>query len=161
MRNFFKKLFEKKDAPKKFMFTSRNLADMTGNGEMVRRDGGNRWARNNSLLEYVTIDTITNSPWSATSTTGVAVPVSGMSKSPNQEDQRREAEPIAVFKEIKTEPLDISFDNLNQKIKNVEERIDILKEHLDEAHLQDEHRALFYLKNRRKYLDTKAKNPID
>lgn len=162
MRNFFKKLFDKPEEKKKFMFTTRNLAEPTGNGDRIRREGGNRWATS----EYISIDSIVGTFQSSgtnsnTISSGVAMPLGNPEHRKIPEDQRKAVEPKAVFDEIKREPLDISFENLPTKIKGVEERIAVLKEHLDEGHLQDEHRALFYLKNRLQYLSTRAKHPID
>lgn len=66
-----------------------------------------------------------------------------------------------MFKEIKTQPLDVSFDDLPAKISAVEARIEILREHLSDDHLGDEHRTLFYLRNRLKYLSTRKRNPLN
>ena len=76
-------------------------------------------------------------------------------------DDRKKVEPKDVFGELKNEHIEFSFDNLDEKIAVVTERINVLKEHLGDAQLNDEHRALFYLTNRQKYLKTKAKAPLD
>lgn len=166
--NYFKKLFTKKEEKKKYLFTTRNLANKTANGDLVRREGGNRWADSFQSIENLIQSSSTNNTlsdvaiaYNTSSSHGGGSTQDPPSEPKKPEDPRKEVEPKAVFGEIKTEPLDISFENLDEKIKNVTERIDILKDHLDEAHLQDEHRALFYLKNRRKYMDTRKNYPID
>lgn len=159
MRNFFKK---KVVAEPKFVFTTRNIADNTSNGDRVRRVGGARegdWSSS-----FTTIESLVASDYaiyqSGTTSGQVAVPV-GTEKSTKPEDARVAAEPKNVFKEIKTEPLDISFADLPTKIKNVEERITILSEHLKPEQLMDENRALFYLKNRLKYTSTRFTRPLN
>lgn len=143
-------LHGKEEKPQGFVFTTRHMANPTGNGDLIRRQGANVSGLAGS---YVTIDSIVQSSgW------GTNDSVKSTSKSV---DERGEVEPKQVFDEIKRETPDISFDNLDERIEAVEERIEILKEHLDESHLGDEHRALFYLKNRRKYVETRKKLPID
>ena len=144
--NYFKKLLGIKDK-KKFVFTTRNIANSTGNGERIRQNGG------------FTSDFATISEWSA-------MPYGSISESSPKStgkdtDKRKLVEPKEVFDEIKKETPEISFTNLDEKIKVVTERIEILKEHIGEGQLGDEHRTLFYLKNRQKYLKTQKKNPLD
>lgn len=149
MKNFFKRIFSEKKKP--FVFTTRNLALNTMNGERIADSSnsfftvndavyGSSLAQSNGVLSYTTLDN---------------------PKETKKEDPRKVVEPKAVFEEIKKEGPELSFDNLDEKIKTVTERIDILKEHLDESHLGDEHKTLFYLKNRKTYLKTMKKNPID
>lgn len=133
MKNFFDRIFKK---DKKFVYTTRNLGHNTGNGERIGRD---------------TISGSVISDWVISSTDNIEKKV----------DERKSVEPIEVFNELKQETPKISFDNLEEKIKVVSERIKVLKEHLTEDHLNDENRTLFYLKNRQKYLKTKSKTPFD
>lgn len=155
MKNYFKRIFGEKKKP--FMFTTRNMARPTGNGDRIINAGGQM---SNILLID---DIISSSSWgTATNSNGVfevgtPMPV----QVPLPSDIRKAVEPKEVFEEIKKENIEFSFDNLDEKIKVVSERINILKEHLDEGHLADEHRSLFYLKNRKSYLKTKDKNPLD
>lgn len=78
-----------------------------------------------------------------------------------KKDKRKKVNPIDVFKEVEIEDIEISFDNLEEKIKAVTERVGILKEHLDEDHFKDEYKTVFYLQNRLKYLKLKKKHPLD
>lgn len=138
MRNFFKRFFGGKQ--KSFVFTTANIANNTANGRRINTEG-----TINSAFTSID-DLIVN-----VDSRGEKV----------VEDARKVIEPKAVFEEIKRETPEISFDNLDGKIESVKGRIDILKEHLDEEHLKDEHRTLFYLKNRKKYLKTRHKYPLD
>lgn len=163
MKNFFDRMLGKKE-PKKgeYVFTTRHMAEPTGNGDRIRRGGGS----GNSLDgTFITIDQLTNS-YSATNSmvgsSAVYVPGDAVKSSkPGTTPERKEVEPKEVFNEIKRETPEISFDDLPYKIAAVEERIKILSEHLDPGHLKDEQRALFYLKNRQKYLETRDKYPLD
>jgi len=171
MRNFFKKLFGEKK--KGFLFTSRNLANPTMNGERIAVRRGE--TNSQFISDFITIESLTQSSlqqWgSATMTssgsTGTnsippSVPDPATNKTPEPKvDPRIAVEPKAVFNEIKLEGLEPDFSNLDMKIKAVSERIEVLKEHLKEDHLMDEHKALFFLKNRRKYLDTRKKFPLN
>lgn len=168
MRNFFHKMFRQKDLPKGFVFTTRNLASPTGNGDRIRRSGSAAapWDGNIITIDSISQGWSTNTNTNSYAGAAIAVPSNyGMqaSNQPGQpSDQRKAVEPKEVFDEIKAENTpEVSFENLDEKIAVVEERIGILKQHLDEGHLTDEHRALFYLKNRRAYLDTRKKNPMD
>jgi hypothetical protein len=141
MQNYFKRMF----APKKpkFLFTTKNMARHTGNGDRIMPAGGANISGEGTLMDLA---------FTYTSVGDAAKP----------EDTRKAVEPKAVFEELKNEKTpDVSFDNLPAKIKSVEDRLKILKEHLSEDHLMDEHRTLFYLKNRQKYLSTQKKNPLD
>lgn len=153
MRNYFKRLF----GPKKkgFMFTTRNLGHSTPNGErmtsdsvMVSGSGTVSYGVDTALMSYVPDQTETTA----------RLP---FKNPPEKVDQRKVVEPKAVFDELKQKTPEISFDNLDEKIRVVSERIEILKEHLDNEHLKDEHMTLFYLQNRKKYLKTKEKFPIN
>lgn len=156
MKNFFQRMRDKKSGKNqekgKFVATTRSiLAEGTGNGDLIRRprQGTHRVGNPttiDSLIQFTQSDggSYTNSTKS--------VPVA---------DTRKAVEPKEVFEMIKKETPEISFDNLDAKIEVVEERLRILKEHLDEGHLGDENQALFYLRNRRKYLTTRTKFPMD
>ncbi len=164
MRNYFKRIFggEKKG----FVFTTRNLAYHTGNGDRIARgrdDGGSQ-----SMGSFIAVSDLIPSSATTTSmgnsTAAIYIPpgqyVSG-DPTPRALDERKEVEPKAVFEEIKKEEILPDFGNLDEKIRVVEERIKVLKEHLDDSHLIDEHKALFFLENRRKYLSTRKKYPLD
>lgn len=132
----------------KFLLTTQNLiANHTGNGDVM--DYGN------VLSEYITIESITEG-WNNSSSSAAAVKVVK-----KKEDERKDIEPIQVFAEMKKETPDISFADLEPKIKAVKERMSILEQHLSPEHLKDEMRTLWYLENRLKYLKTRKKNPID
>ncbi len=152
MRNFFKR----KEMKPEFTFTTRSLAHSTMNGELIRREGASSGGEPQWSNTFQTIESIV--------ATDYAVLNSGdgpVKKTAPPVDPRRAVEPKDVFKEIKTEPLAVSFDDLPRKIAAVEQRIEVLKEHLDPQHLGDENRALFYLRNRLKYLSTRKKHPLD
>lgn len=156
MRNFFKRLLTKEDVKKPFVYTTAHMAEQTGNGARISR-------RSNTINNgnFISIDSLTtnNQEWGIS---GSLVSVSGgTGQTQTKVDERKAVEPKEVFEEIKTESPAISFDNLDEKIEAVGNRIEILKEHLDESHLGDEQKTLFYLKNRRKYLETRMKNPLD
>lgn len=145
MKNYFKRMFARKPQP--FVYTTSNMRNRTGNGDRIMPVSGRR--SNDTFFTWSSNDILT----------GV---VGGSEGSKKPADVRKETEPKAVFEELKAESTpEVSFDLLPQKIKSVSERIGILKEHLDESHLMDEHRALFYLKNRQKYLSTMRKSPLD
>lgn len=154
MKNYFKRLFQK-DNPK-YVFTTRNIARQTGNGERISVSGNyNQFWSVQDASQLVDVSHWTNSPGiQASSSTLPQTPIKPV-------DERKSVEPKAVFEEIKKENIEFSFENLDEKIKSVTERIEILKEHLGEDHLGDEHRALFYLTNRKKYLSTMKKYPLD
>lgn len=163
MRNFFTRILgEKKKA---FVFTTRNLANHTINGDTIAgaTAGPARWNAN----DFITIDSIVATQMGELTTTNSntignqGLGAQAPSKQPKQGDARIAVEPKAVFDEIKRETPEISFDRLDEKIAAVTERLDVLKQHLDETRLGDEHKALFYLKNRRRYLDTRGKLPLD
>lgn len=147
--NYFKKLL-KKVKKQKFVFTSRNLGYQTGNGE-VMSDRSTQ-----SAFDFITVNEIGgwNTLSGSTNSTSTAVPV-------EKKDERKAVEPKEVFNEIKSEVPAMSFEDLEEKIKVVKERISVLKEHVSVEHLGDEHRTLFYLENRLKYLKTKKKHPLD
>lgn len=170
MRNFFEKLFGGKRQTG-FIFTSRNLANPTGNGDRILRRGG---ASGAPLTDYITLNEATSGAqlWYSSNDVGTVSSVSsgsanGIASTPGSKQAaptapvRKKVEPKEVFDEIKRETPEISFENLEEKIKVVTERINILKEHLGENHLRDEHQALFYLKNRLTYLKTMKKAPLD
>lgn len=148
MKNFFERLgFKNK---KKFLFTTKDLAQHTGNGDRINTAGTGTisnsgfYSINDGLTQWV-------------GSTNDSTP-----STPNiPEDKRKPIEPKAVFEELKKQVPDVSFDNLDEKIKVVTDRIRILSEHLDEAHLKDEHMTLFYLKNRKTYLKTRGKYPFN
>lgn len=150
MKNYFKRLFagEKK---KEFVFTTTNLGVYTGNGTRIsdRPQGTSNGFTSieNIANSYVISETITSS--------------NPIKRVEPPKDERKEVMPIEVFNEVKKEGLEPDFGNLDEKIKVVSDRIEILKEHLSEEHLMDEHKALFFLKNRRKYMDTRKKYPLD
>ena len=153
MRNFFNKVFGDKKA---FRFTTSNLGEPTGNGTRIRR--GNPGSL--STDQFITIDSISQGRSTTYSTSGAVVAI-GPNSNPPKEDERKAVQPKEVFAEIKREEADVSFDGLDDKIRVVEERIALLKEHLDEGHLIDEHKALFFLRNRKAYLKTRKKHPFD
>jgi len=148
MQNYFKRLFmgEKK---KGFMFTTTNLGTQTGDGMRISdRPQGNQ-------SNFISIDSL------YTQNVGIGTESPNTQKVEPPKDERKEVKPIEVFNEIKKEGLEPNFNNLDKKIKVITDRIEILKEHLSEEHLMDEHKALFFLKNRRKYADTRKKYPLD
>jgi hypothetical protein len=165
MKNFFKR---NKVDKKKFLFTTRDLANHTANGDRISPPHSDSNSQNLSgLTQFYAV----GDPLSSSSTMGgmiTGIPVASESSGQNpapkatteKKDERKTVEPKAVFEELKQQNPEVSFHELDEKIKVVEERINVLKEHLDESHLKDEHLALFYLKNRRKYLETKGKHPI-
>ena len=150
MKNYFKRIFG--ENKKKFVFTTRNLGLRTGNGELMDTAGSN--SGSTSTGSFITIDDSVVQSWGTISSTPAA-------EVKTIEDKRKVVQPKEVFEEIKKETPAISFENLDEKIRVVSERIEVLKEHLDESHLRDEHMTLFYLENRRKYLKTRSKYPID
>lgn len=172
IKNFFKKKEREKRGPK-FMFTTRDLGHRTGNGERIGNDspvlsqpseysvrsiGFDGGTQSSAILNYYTINDSINGQF------GQAVAVPGASSPTEQskkEDTRKAVEPKAVFEEVKRKTPDVSWDRLDEKIKVVSDRINVLKEHLDESHMKDEHTALFFLKNRRNYLKTKKKFPMN
>jgi len=154
MKNYFKRLFEKEKP--KYVFTTKNIARITGNGDRITTAGN----FNNFFTVNEAVGFSDATQWSG----GPSIPnsISGVSQQNTPPvDTRKAVEPKAVFEEIKKENIEFSFENLDEKIKSVTERIEILKEHLGEDHLGDEHRALFYLTNRKKYLTTMKKYPLD
>ena len=157
MKNFFKRLLLRETAKKDFVFTTRNLGEPTGNGMRIADVVGNH------LGNVLTIDTLIGDSSTTNYSSAVQMISTGESvKSPSKPvDERKAVEPKAVFEEIKREDPGISFENLDEKIEAVAERIRILTEHLPADHLGDEQRTLFFLKNRKKYFKTKKKNPID
>jgi hypothetical protein len=166
MKNYFKRLlFRDSNKGKKFVFTSRNLGYQTGNGERIRSNEGNNGSMsiNSGVTSsgYTIISDYISTTDPSGSPVGITLPSSPNKKMDIKVDERKEVKPVEVFNEIKKEGLEPDFSNLDIKIKAVEDRIKVLKEHLDDEHLVDEHKALFFLKNRRKYLDTKKKYPID
>jgi hypothetical protein len=159
MKNFFKRLMLRQQGKKEFVFTTRNLGESTGNGTRIADGVGNQ------LGNFISIETLADNSLTAyTSSLGgvLAVGPQESSKTPSKPaDERKAVEPKAVFEEIKRDDPGISFEDLDEKIAAVEERIRILSEHLPVDHLGDENRTLFFLKNRKKYLKTRKKNPID
>jgi hypothetical protein len=159
MKNYFKKLFGE-GKPKAFMFTTRHLGEQTGNGERISREAhspANNWVVVN---EFITGDTATSVGYGSNAYGMSTTP--GASKTAPKVDERKEVKPIEVFNEIKKEGLEPDFSRLDEKIKAIEDRIEILKEHLKDEHLTDEHKALFFLKNRRTYANkTMKKYPLD
>lgn len=154
MQNYFKRLFggEKK---KGFLFTTTNLGTQTGNGMRISdRPQG-------TPSNYFSIESAVAYTQSAVLTEAVPANSLTIKKVEQPKDERKEVQPIEVFNEIKKDGLEPDFANLDEKIKVVSDRIEILKQHLSEDHLMDEHKALFFLKNRRKYLDTRKKYPLD
>lgn len=150
MQNYFKRLFGNK---KGFVFTTKNLAVQTGNGDRIRNSGDPHVLQN-----FVQISDWTQSSSTNGGSTGYVV---GASATQPKVDERKAVEPKAVFEEIKKEDIEIDFSNLNNKITSVKERLRVLREHLDENHLADEYQALFFLENRKKYLETQKKCPLD
>ena len=164
MKNFFDRIKAAIIPKDKFVFTTNNLGRNTANGMRIQDAGvGSDSAQLNS---FVSIDNLTQS-WGATNTNSTGVSIGSITgnieaiKSTKKEDERKTVEPIEVFDEIKRETPSISFEDLDTKIGVVKERIAVLKEHLDESHLRDEHKALFFLENRKKYLKTQKKTPLD
>ena len=143
MKNFFKRLFSKKN--KEFTATRRFIGRETGNGTRIRE-------QNQIVSDFVSFD---NLIYTSSTNSGT------QSNSDKKIDDRIAIDPKAVFEEIKNQTPEVSFENLDNKIKIVKERVGILKEHIDESHLQDEYKTLFYLENRQKYLKTKDKFPLD
>lgn len=159
MKNYFKRLFGE-GKKKAFMFTTRHLADQTGNGERISRDAHSHAEVFTSIGDYIT-DSSTGINYSAQAYGQLAYGGSAKSTGEKKVDERKEVQPIEVFNEIKKEGLEPDFTRLDEKIKAIEDRIKILKEHLRDEHLTDEHKALFFLKNRRTYLKTMKKTPFD
>ncbi len=151
MKNYFKRLFAKDK--KKFVFTTTNLGESTGNGMRIsgRAQG--------TSSGFVSIESLYTEAVS-TNTNNVHMFQSGKQVG-SPKDYRKEVQPIEVFNEIKKEGLEPNFNDLDKKIETVTKRIEILREHLSEEHLMDEHKALFFLRNRRKYLETRKKYPLD
>ncbi len=168
MKNFFKRNKEIKKP--EFVFTTRHIARQTGNGERISGSGNNSGTLLFDTSQYAVVSEFipSNIAFSGgTNTNATQGVLSGpnpnvlVGLSAGKSVERKAVEPKAVFEEIKRENVEIDFTNLDEKIKVVEERINILKEHLTTEHLQDEHRALFFLKNRRTYLKTQKANPLD
>lgn len=155
MQNFFKRIMGEKKKP--FLFTTKNLAVQTGNGDRIRTQNDSHALSGFVQVSDWASEVVSNSYYGS-STGGMSLPVEGK-KTPT--DERKAVEPKEVFEEVKRENIEMDFSNLDEKIKVVSERIEILKEHLPEEHLGDEHKALFFLKNRRKYLDIMKKTPLD
>ncbi len=153
MINFFKKIILG-DKKKGFVFTTNNIRVRTGNGDLINQPEFGGWTPISSFI----VDSSDVGTVGVSTGSNSGVVFTGQTK---QEDSRIVVEPKAVFEEIKRESPEISFENLEEKIKVVTERISILKDHLSDEHLKDEHRSVFYLKNRLKYLKTKTKNPLD
>jgi len=147
MQNYFKRLFGKK---KKFVYTTRDLArGSDNNGELVR----------GTTQHFFTIGDIaspTTRLYVPSGIPGISVEAENVPNLPSPKIERVAVKPIEVFNEIKKEDIEVDFKNLDEKIKVVEERLEVLAEHLSEEHLKDEYRALFYLKNRKKYIKTKC-----
>lgn len=143
MFNFFKK------KEKKFRYTTADIANHTSNGDRITSWGN---TTSQSVEGYIQMFSDLSSSTEAVS------PVMSETK---KEQPRKVVNPVDVFKEIKEITPEISFENLEEKIAVVKERIKILSEHLDKEHLKDEMRCLFYLENRFKYLKTRKKNPFD
>lgn len=172
-KNFFERMKEAIQGPPKkpgYVFTTRNLARQTGNGELI--EGANSGATppsthgtlmdsTGTAVSYAIVnDYIQPVQWQGGMTQGVG---SFPAAKPEEKkaDTRKAVEPKAVFEEIKKKSPEISFDNLDEKIIAVEKRIEVLKEHLSPEHLRDEQKTLFFLRNRRLYLKTGKKYPID
>lgn len=156
--NYFQKLLKKLNK-EKFVFTTRNIAQNTGNGERIT----NRSNSNSLGFDFISVNEMPG-VWSTSSgsTGGLAVNTAPTQQTTvTKTEERKAVEPKEVFGELKKETPEISFENLPEKIAMVKERIAVLKEHVKEEHLGDEHRTLFYLENRLKYLKTKKKNPFD
>lgn len=163
MPNFFKRKEGMKDVDKKkYLFTTRDLGRPTANGERMAApptvshyygDSTNSINNGYFTVSDQVLGQLVSSPGNAV---GTPVPTQEAKK-----DERKFVEPKAVFEEVKRKAPDISFENLDEKIKVVSERINIMKEHVDESHLRDEHMALFFLKNRRTYLKTMKKDPMN
>lgn len=150
MKNYFKRLFGEKK--KEFMFTTRNIARTTGNGDRISQAG------NIYSSGFMSIEDI--SPFSGVTGTFTQVNNNAVTKL-TPADERIIVEPKAVFDEIQRSTPDISFENLESKITSVEGRIKVLKDHMTDEQMGDEHRTLFYLKNRKKYIKTRTKDPLD
>ena len=148
MENYFKRFFGKKK--KKFVYTTRELAKGSdNNGEMVR-----------DVQIFHTIGDIVSTTQSSgiyvsSGIPGISVEVPNVPNLPSPKVERIAVKPIEVFDQIKKEDIIIDFSNLDEKIKVVQERLEVLSEHLSEEHLKDEYRALFYLKNRKRYAEGK------
>ncbi len=147
---------------KGFVFTTKNIARSTGNGDRIGSNSSEMNMNNFLSIDQAIRDQAISQSYSSSiggvmTSSGESTGLSASATKP----ERIAVEPKAVFDQIKRETPEISFDNLEEKIAVVENRIEILREHLDESHLKDEHRALFYLKNRFKYLSTMKKNPLD
>ena len=164
MKNYFKRLFSK-EKKKEFVFTTRNIARMTGNGDRIDTEPNqlpseNWGSTNSSLTAFYSTDSALQASYGVVTAPGGLNPTQ-QTEVKTKVDPRKAVEPKEVFEEIKRKTPEMDFSNLDEKIKVVSERIEILKEHLDESHLKDEHMTLFYLKNRKAYLKTKDKNPIN
>jgi len=160
MKNFFQRILNKKK--KEFVFTTLNIARHTGNGDRI---GEERPITNFISVGNIIAETHDNDTSTGAMISRINEAVTNEQRedkpAPVKEDVRKAVKPKDVFEEIKIKTPNISFDNLETKYNAVKERLDILKEHLDDNHLKDEHQTLFYLKNRMKYLKTMKKYPID
>lgn len=165
VRNFFKRMLFRKEKPA-FLNTRTLFGRETGNGTRISQD------HQNDLGNIIRIDDLITQRWGSTNTavysdssSGAVVgvgPSNSTQKQPEKKgDERKAVKPIEVFAELKKEDPGISFADLDEKVRVVKERIEVLSEHLDPSHLKDEQRALFFLENRRKYLKTKKKYPLD
>lgn len=160
INNFFHR--KEKDALKDvFHPTTRTLFGRnTANGVRIADGESSRHSAIDSLSEYISFSsssetsTSSNPPISTQARIDDAVK-NTKAKTPEQiAEEARVAKimPIEVFKELNDEDPKISFEDVERKITVVEERLKILREHLSDEELLDEHRALFFLKNRRTYL---------
>lgn len=151
MKNIFKR---KKP---KFVFTTRNLAKGSdNNGEMLRVGTAGFMTLGDITSNFVLgTTTPSNRLMVESGIPGIQVEALNVSNLPSPKVERKQVKPIEVFSEIKKEDVIISFDNLDEKIKAVSERLKVLSEHLSEEHLKDEYATLFYLKNRQKYINGK------
>ena len=159
MKNYFKRIFGEKK--KGFVFTTRNLGRQTGNGELMNTAPSFFPTQMDSSSINTAYYSVENSLYN---TPGYITAVPGPNPVENKTvkvDERKSIEPKAVFEELKKNTPEVDFRDLDEKIKVVSERINVLKEHMTEDHLRDEHMTLFYLKNRKTYLKTHFKNPID
>lgn len=161
MKNYFKRLFNKDKDKKKFVFTTRNLTNYTGNGERINTTPNQlpteTWGSDSTggmISFYNPNDSLQQSGVISTA------PLATENKTVKG-DERKIIEPKAVFEELKKNTPEVDFRDLDEKIRAVEERIKVLSEHMTIEHLKDEHMTLFYLKNRKQYLKTHVKNPID
>lgn len=157
-QNFFDRVKSAVLPKPKFVYTTRNLGRSTANGVRIG-DAGAASPNNSDFIDLNSI--VSNTQWVTTSSGVVSESPTGSTKSTAPKDERKVVEPKDVFEEIKRETPEISFENLDEKIAVVKERVKVLKEHIDESRLTDEHRTLFYLENRKKYLKTMKKNPLD